>query len=291
MQVEKILLKMNLEIQNAHLEIESFKSEEDGSEYAVWKIKINDKYYVLKKAKAYELSVYTIFLNKLQHAVPHLYKTIDYDNSDYILIDYIDGQTMSKCTRNGLIKAVDALISIQKTFWNAVEPVGFEYSFDKTLENRKNRGKYLNDLELEQVYAKFIEYYQKIPRTLCHDDLLPFNVLINQEGWIIDWEFAGIMPYLTSFTRLIAHSEEKEDAFFFMKDEDKAFIIDYYYEHFVQEQGITYDEYQLGLKYFLLYEYAEWIMLGVKYNNTDSLRYIEYYQKAKQLVKELKNED
>ncbi|MBQ8293616.1 MAG: aminoglycoside phosphotransferase family protein [Bacilli bacterium] len=289
MDINLIIQKLNLETDN--YQIEPFKSEEDGSNYEVWKI-ITDKHtFVLKKAKNYELSIYNIFLKQLTSSVPHLYKTIKIENDEYVLMEYIEGHTMSKCDLDSLIKVVDALIKIQKKFWKVSEPDNFMYSFDKTFESRKKRGTYLNDSELAKAYSKFLEYYEKLPRTLCHDDLLPFNVLINDKAWIIDWEYAGIMPYLTSFTRLIAHSEEKEDAFFYMKDADKKYIIDYYYEHLAKEKGITYQEYQLALKYFILYEYAEWIMLGVKYDNKESLRYQEYFKKAKQLVKELQYEN
>lgn len=286
MKIAEILEVMNVKYET--LEIEPFLREEDGTEYEVWKLKINNQYFVLKKAKQHELAVYTCFLSKIKKHVPYLYQTAKYEGIDYLLIECLNGYAMIKCNRESLIKAVDALISIQKVFWKTDEPVNFAYSFEKTLESRINRGKYLNDFEIEQAYSKYLEYYQIIPRTLCHDDLLPFNVLVDEDkAALIDWEFAGIMPYLTSFARLIAHGEEQDEELFYIKDEDKTFIIDYYYDNFVKLQGISYDEYSLTLKYFILYEYTEWIMLGVKHHNTESKRYLKYYEKAKKLILEL----
>lgn len=227
MKIAEVLEVMNVKYET--LEIEPFLREEDGTEYEVWKLKINNQYFVLKKAKQHELAVYTCFLSKIKKHVPYLYQTAKYEGIDYLLIECLNGDAMIKCNRESLIKAVNALISIQKVFWKTDEPVNFAYSFEKTLESRINRGKYLNDLELEQAYSKYLEYYQIIPRTLCHDDLLPFNVLVDEDkAALIDWEFAGIMPYLTPFTRLIAHGEEQDEELFYMKDEDKTFIIPSY---------------------------------------------------------------
>ena len=68
--------------------------------------------------------------------------------------------------------------------------------------------------EPERAYEQYLQIYSDVPRTLCHDDLLPFNVLCAKErAVIIDWEYAGILPYPTSLARLIAHCEEDESAF------------------------------------------------------------------------------
>lgn len=104
----------------------------------------------------------------------------------------------------------------------------------------------------------------------------------------IDWEYAGILPYPTSLARLIAHGEEDESAFFFMTQKDKDYAIDYYYEHLLKENGIDYNAYRKTLDYFLLYEYCEWIMLGIEYNDTGSERFQKYYSKAKEHIKKLK---
>ena len=135
---------------------------------------------------------------------------------------------------------------------------------------------------MEQAYSGFLELYESLPRTLCHDDLLPFNVLVDgNKATIIDWEYAGILPYPTSLVRLIAHGREEEDAFFYMAEADKAFAIDYYYEHLVKSKGISYEDYRRTVDYFLLYEYCEWIMLGNKYPDEEIPRAREYLAIAK----------
>ena len=105
---------------------------------------------------------------------------------------------------------------------------------------------------------------------------------------LIDWEYAGILPYPTSLARLVAHGEEDENAFFHMTQADKDFAIDYYFEHLLQEKEIKYPEYRRTMDYFLLYEYCEWVAIGVKYGETNTERYRMYYAKAKEYLKKLK---
>ncbi len=138
------------------------------------------------------------------------------------------------------------------------------------------------------VLKKTGDQESSIPRTLCHDDLLPFNVLIAKgKAAIIDWEYAGILPYPTSLARLIAHGEEDGKAFFHMKQADKDYAIEYFFEHLLKDKGINYDDYLRTMDYFLLFEYCEWIMLGNKYNDTKSERFKAYLIKAKDLAKKL----
>jgi thiamine kinase-like enzyme len=176
---------------------------------------------------------------------------------------------------------------LQDEYWDVKDKSDTGYTFEKSLKGRIDRGAYLCDNELEAHYNKFLSAYQNIPRTLCHDDLLPFNILVSDDGaTIIDWEYAGMLPYLTSIARLIAHCEESDDAFFYMKDEDKRFAIDYYYDNLIKQKGIAYENYRHDLDLFLFYEYCEWIMLGNKYpDSADMERYKSYLEKTKRHLK------
>lgn len=104
----------------------------------------------------------------------------------------------------------------------------------------------------------------------------------------IDWEYALILPYPTSLARLIAHGEEDKNAFFHMTQLDREYAIQYYFEHFIRKKRIEYLEYRRTLDYFLLYEYCEWVAIGVQYGETDSERYQQYFAKAKEHLKKLK---
>lgn len=250
--------------------ITPYLSVEDGAEYAVWQILDGDNKFVLKKAKAYEIDVYSSFFGDGIVGAPRFFESVSFEGDDYFLMECVDGKDLCRSDRESLTKTLDALISLQKAFWNNKISADCGFSFKKSLQGRIDRGNYLNDPMIEGFYAEFLEAYKRVPRTLCHDDLLPFNVLIGEKkACLIDWEYGGILPYPVSLARLIAHCEENVDALFYMSKEDKSFAIDYYFEHLVKEKGIGYEEYRQTLDLFLLYEYCEWIMLGNKYEDGD----------------------
>lgn len=283
MNIREIITKMGFGNQAV---ITAFKHEDDDSDYAVWKIEDGNVTRVLKKTSKQELDIYDTFLSFAKLGVPRFYKSIEYDGELFILMEYLDGNNLQKCDRKSLTAVLDALIYLQNMYWEKRELEGIGHGFEASLPGRQKRGKYLNDAELEQAYEKYLQIYSNIPRTLCHDDLLPFNVICtNEHAVIIDWEYAGILPYPTSLARLLAHCEEDESAFFYMRQEDKEYAIEYYFEHLLKEKGIDYSDYRKILDYFLLYEYCEWIMLGVEYNDTENERFKKYYAKAKEHIK------
>lgn len=285
-QLEQVLSQMELDGQIDS--ITRFYSEEDGEGYNVWRINAQGQAFVLKIAKGFEAETYQTFFNKSCPYAPRLYSTVHTDDADYLLMEYVLGNDLRKCARQDLIRALDSLIAMQDAHWMDTAHADCGQSFTRSLPGRRNRGNYLNDPQLEAAYGAFLREYAALPRSLCHDDLLPFNVLISGDRAVfIDWEYGGILPYPTSLARLIAHGEEQEDAFFFLKEEDKAFALTYYFEHFIQAKGIRRNEYLRSMKLFLFYEYCEWVYLGNKFRDTDSLRFRNYFHKAKEAAKEL----
>lgn len=285
MDIRQVLLQMEIPV-SADTDISPFVNAEDGSTYEVWKVQCKEKTYVLKKAKGQEISIYTSFFSKEISGAPRFLGSTTVDGEDFFLMDYVPGEDLRRCNRKKLTAALDALIHLQGLYWEKEELPGVGISFEDSLVSRKNRKNYLNDEELEKAYNSFLEQYVSLPRTLCHDDLLPFNILVTEEkAAIIDWEVGGILPYPTSLARLIAHTEDREDAFFYMTEEDKSFAIDYYYENLVEKKGISYTDYCKAIDVFLLYEYCEWIMLGNKYPDANQARHSAYLKKAKTHIK------
>lgn len=263
--------------------ITQLKHKEDNEPYQVWRIDVDNARYILKQVKEGEKKLYQSTFAKLKESVPVLYQAITIEEKIYLLLEYIEGEDLCKCNRIKLTHALDALISLQQKTWESQAVDQSEYSFEKSLVQRQNRGKYLNDSLLEEAYEKFLRVFQSVPKALCHDDLLPFNVISdNKKASLIDWECGGILPYPTSFARLIAHTEENEDGLFYMAKADKCYAIDYYYDNLLKEKGISYVDWRNTLEYFLFYEYCEWVFVGNKYNVTDG----EYYKKYLPIAKE-----
>lgn len=264
-----------------------FLHEEDGEPYQVFEITLDGKKYVLKKAKEYEAEIYSEFFSHSPVYVPRIYGRTQYNGDTYLLMEHIAGENLQKCIRVRLKPALDALICMQREFWNA--PAGTKGNcYEASLQQRKKRREYLKDAELEKAYDVFLEQYAAVPRTLCHDDLLPFNVLVTDErAVLIDWECGGILPYPVSLARLIAHGKEEKGSLFFMSQEDKEFAVQYYYERLIRQKGIAFEEYRRTLDYFLFYEYCEWVYVGNKFGNTDSEYFKQYLPLAKAAARRL----
>ena len=264
------------------------KHEEDDDYYGVWKIEYGSQSYIIKESKGNEAKIHTLVSKLVKNGVPHLYEIITAGEKQYLVMEYADGENLTKCNREKLILALDALISVQKATWGAFNIEDGESSFAESLKRRINRGKYLNDPILEEAYESFLSRYRSTPRALCHDDLLPFNIIATEDrAYLIDWEIGGALPYPTSFARLIAHTSSDEDTFLYMTKEDKSFATRYYYDNLLKEKGIAYGEWINTLEYFTLYEYCEWVYVGNKYGTQDGELYKKYFPLAKSLAERI----
>lgn len=267
--------------------INAFVSDEDGFEYSVWKVDAADGPYVLKLAKGLETEVYRSFFAEKKPYAPELFASCGYDGKTFLLMEYCPGEDLRICSREKLVMALDALILMQDEFWERIDLSGCAVTMERALASVEDRGKYLGSALLEEAYAKFVRAYRAMPRTLCHEDLLPINVLAGDRAVLIDWEYGGMLPYLSSFARLIAHGRGDKDAFFYMTAADKEFAVGYYYENLVKKHGIPYAEYRDSLDLFLFYEYCEWVMLGNRCDGREDERYGYYLKLAGALAAEL----
>ena len=125
-----------------------------------------------------------------------------------------------------------------------------------------------------------------------HEDLLPFNVIIdNQKAVFIDWEYGGILPYPMMLARLIAHTKDDPNYFFFMEEKTYNFAIDYYYKGLTEFYNISRSEYDEVIDAFSFYELIEWIYVYNKYGKAKDERYAYYFDKASNLAKKLLKQD
>ena len=259
-------------------DISYFPFEESKGHYKnVYKIISNDGIYILKKAKEKELDFYKYINNQAKH-IPFFYGYVHLYNNDYILIEYFDGENAMKMNREQLIRIIDAIIDVQKQYWLSND--SFAITKEESLKRKNNAFSYLPN-ELKDTFSLFLDYYQKIPVTFSHEDLLPFNVLLNKERvCFIDLEVGGILPYPTMLARLLAFTEEKDNALFYLKKEDYKFAIEYYYDSFVKEKVIAKKEYLLTMDLFIFNELTEWVWVYNKQGYKPNDFYKKWYQKA-----------
>lgn len=265
-----------------------FSAEEDGSAYTVWKLEFADTVMVLKKTTRQERAVYETFLLGF-NAAPRCHGFCEIGDDVYMLMAFVPGRTLSRCTRENLQLALDGLMELQNAWWQDENHADVGLSFDRCYESRCGWLPYMADLQ--PAFEDYLAAFRTVPRTLCNDDLLPFNVLSDgQRAVILDWEYGGILPYPCALARLIAYGEAQEDALFYMTREDKEFALQYYYDHLIREKGIDFREYSRTMELFLLKEYAEWVYCAHKSGDLDIPYYQTYYPKARALADRLKGE-
>lgn len=276
-EINIILDKLNF--QYAVTSLTQFCREEDGSPYDVWKIETDGVTAVLKKTSTEERATLEAFFSDGASGIPKIYGFSEHDGETYMLMEFFEGETMSQSTREKLILALDALIQMQEKFWGNTELADIGWTFEKRHTARKKRLPYMEDLA--DAFNAYLEVDKAVPRTLCNDDLLPFNVLVSADrAVIIDWEFAGILPYPCALARLLAFGEENTDFMFQMSLADKEFAVQYYYDHLIGSKGISLDEYIKTMKLFFFKEYSEWVYFARSSNDFTKPEYQKYYDKC-----------
>lgn len=266
-------------------QVTQFHTEEDGTPYNVWKLDTDRGSFVLKKTSADEKAVYEAFFTDGGPA-PAVYAFGTHESEAYMLMEYAPGTSMSNCTRPRLQRTLDALIASQAKYWDDTAHREVGYGFSKSWPNRLKRLSYMRDLA--PAYQAYLDAFAAVPRTLCNDDMLPFNVLADDDrAVIIDWEYAGILPYPCAISRFLAFGEEDHAEMFFMSAEDKQFALDYYYENLVRHKGISRSEYDRTIKLFFFKEYSEWVYCAGISGDYGMDYYKKYYAQAKHLAQEL----
>ena len=262
--------------------------EEDGSVYeGVWDVFAGGKRFILKKAKECEAEIYKSFLTPPRVFAPALLGFASADDGEYLLLEYVEGNNLQRASLRGIRLAVDALAQMQNTFWECRDASEIGLSFSESFSQKKKRRAYLGSALLERQYDRYLEAYEKLPRTLSHDDLLPFNVLISKErAVLIDWEAGGILPYPVSLARLVAHGRS-HGQFFRMTPDQRRYAAERYYELVAARYGISREQFGSALSLFLFAETCEWVYLGNKYPNEPCKYYISYLRMANRMARAL----
>ena len=248
--------------------------------YAAWKISDGQGLYLLKAASENELTIYRRLDNRVR-ALPRFYGATTYYRKNYILLEFVTGHSLMACRRAELVRVLDAMIELQGAFWDTHRRIG--ETARTALAGCQKRRAYLAEADLRERLDRFLAVYPTLPRTLCHNDLLPFNLIVGDERVVfIDWETGGVLPYPCMLARLLAHGSEQGETPFYMTREDKAFAIGYYYEHLLRERGISYDDYRRALELFWFFELTEWVYVYRKYRKKPDALYDHYLSQLRQ---------
>ena len=264
------------------------RREEDGTVYdGVWLVTADGNRYILKRAKEYEAEIYHSFFPEGRPYVPGLLGSVSGSDGEYLLLERIEGSNLQRCTLSGLEAAVDSLSLMQNEFWENQRLSHKGLSFEESFAQIKKRRDYLCSALLEKYYDEYLFLYERLPRTLCHDDLLPFNILVaKNRAVMIDWEVGGILPYPVSFARLIAHGRTHGDLFR-MTPKQRAFAVGRYYDRVAARHGIGRAQFDRTIALFVFAESCEWVYIGNRFGKEDCKFYSRYFRTALQAARRL----
>ena len=254
------------------VDVSQIPYEECDGFYSVWKITDARGSYLLKRtASETELAIYRKLRNRID-TLPTFYGATEYRGKPYLLLEFVEGHNLMHTTRNDLGRVLDAMIRMQDMFWGSKQRVG--EPFPAALQSCLNRKAYLKETVLIDAFTRFEAMYRALPRTLCHNDFLPFNVIVGTERTaFIDWEYCGILPYPVMLARLLAHTSEHGETPFFMTQQDRDFAIETYYDRLIRKKGISRADYLAAMNAFLFYESLEWVYVYRKYNKPPDALY------------------
>ena len=113
MPIEKLMGLFNL--RGTYERIKHF---DDDDYYDVWRVQVDDKKYIIKKTKEFEADIYKTIFKEGEKFVPEYFGKAYLDGNvlfenEYIMIENIEGENLNYCTREKLIKFLDALIFLQ----------------------------------------------------------------------------------------------------------------------------------------------------------------------------------
>jgi hypothetical protein len=214
------------------LHIERFHDNGEGVDraYNVYKITADMQTYILKKSDDYEIEVYEKFLTGKNLPVPELEGWACVNNTKWILIEYIDGTDLRIFNKDMAYGCADSLSRIFNMYWQEkdFEKNKLDNRFERYWTRINKRSECLtNEPKLSSAYRIFLDRQLVCPRTLCNGDFLQCNAIeSNNDVILIDWAFAGIMPYSLDVARLISHGSEKFFPFpFYMTDEYRKIFL------------------------------------------------------------------
>lgn len=222
------------------IDIERFHDNGEGVDrtYNVYKIISDKQKYILKKSDDNEIGVYEKFLGSKNLPVPKLEGWTCVNKIKWILIEYIDGEDLRVFNKEMASGCADSLSRIFNMYWqeNGFEENKLDNRFERYWTRINKRSECLiNESKLSSAYRVFLDRQLVCPRTLCNGDFLQCNAIQSHDSIVlIDWAFAGVMPYSLDVARLISHGSEKFFPFpFYMTDEYRKIFLKGVYDKLI----------------------------------------------------------
>lgn len=266
------------------INIERFHDNGEGVDrtYNVYKIISDNQKYILKKSDDNEIRVYEKFLANKNLPVPKLLGWACVNNIKWILIEHIDGIDLRVFNKEMAYGCADSLSRIFNMYWqeNSFEENKLDNRFERYWTRINKRSECLiNESKLFSAYRVFLDRQLICPRTLCNGDFLQCNAIQSHDNIVlIDWAFAGIMPYSLDVARLILHGSEKKFPFpFYMTDEYRKIFLKDVYEKLIYKPD--YNQFVFDVTLSCLNECIEFIETELNDESIERDEGFTYYYK------------
>lgn len=255
--------------------------------YNVYKVISDEHTYILKKSDDYEIEVYEKFLTDKNLPVPKLEGWTSFDNTKWILIEYIAGEDLRIFDKHMAYGCAESLSQIFNMYWqeHCFEENKLDNRFERYWTRINKRAQCLkNESKLASAYGIFMDRQLVCPRTLCNGDFLQCNAIKSNYGIVlIDWAFAGIMPYSLDVARLITHGSEKLFPFpFYMTDEYRKIFVKELYDKLQHKPD--YEQFIWDIILSCLNECIEFIEQELNDESIERDEVFNYYYKKAQAL-------
>lgn len=246
------------------IDIDYYKQMSDqrlDKDYAVYLIENQQKEkFILKKATQNEVKINEL-LSEYKEAVSPKVISIKSDDKGipWLTIDYVDGPDYTKLSTEYAIKLGKSLAKMANFFnrkldlLDDVKPI----ISSQVVSKQTLLSKLPKDTYLYKNYQYYINRFVEMPKSICHDDLLPINIIFDRKNHtpkIIDWEHGRQSSYITDIARATTFYSDSIDLFqeglsFLGEEKDVNLLLTNYFFHLNLTQKMT--KYQFDLDYHL----------------------------------------
>lgn len=253
-----------------HLSVSRFVDSKLDKIYNVYFLDYGEK-TILKKTTPAEkdMAVYSRYFDGHHFAVPKILSSFSVGEDHFIQMEFADGADARGCSEAEGKRIGKALADIQSYYLTTggrteKSEVYFEKQVEKHIESIKP---YYS--EYSAVFDFVEQRFFESPQTLIHDDFLPINVLLNDDNiWIIDWEYADILPYFLDLGRF-AFIYDMDNRFFISKESAESFLKSYYHQMKKNpEFCVSEEEFRQDIAISVFCQYA--LFVAQSLNTTDT---------------------
>ncbi|MGY3751070.1 aminoglycoside phosphotransferase family protein [Vagococcus acidifermentans] len=259
-----------------------------------------NKKFILKKITRNEYSLNRILQKHNQFRImPAIRQTAkDSEGNWWMTTDYVAGDNLSILNPAAAELLGEALAELVSYFWSNPQPLkNISPSIDDQIAAKE---RFLCKIEkntvMHEAYLTYIQRFVDSPKSLCHDDLLPINVLYDNKHnnvKIIDWEHGRLSSYISDTARFATFYNKDRDKFkrglTFLDDENSAslFLTAFYtaltaeLKAFISKEQFLYDYHLESYNQLLLnISHLKEITPEAITNDWEHYFYEEAYQKA-----------